>query len=499
MSVTPDPEVDSAGGPSSAAGRPLMGRAIRGFLWSALSFGGSRLIIFAVTLFLARLLAPADFGVVAAGLTLILFLETAMDLGLGAAVIYEQEDGVTDRVRTAYTLNLVIAGCLTLIGVLVAPLVAAFFRTPDATPLFRVLFLYLLLRGGAQVNNAVLQRDLRYRERTTIDIARALTRGLVSVALALDGAGPWSIVVGMLAGEVAALLLSWWYVRLLPVIRWQGPVVRGLLGFGLAALGLKIAGSVLATGDDMIVGNRLGPGELGLYTIGVRLPELAIASIYWIFATVAFPAYAKARLEGADAFRGTMLRVLRLVTIFGFSAGAGLAVVAPVAVPLLFSDRWEDAVPTAVLTSVALGLASIGYASGDIFPALGRPGTLLRLTAVMSLVAVVGFWLGAPHGIAAVAAVNVAFEVVFAVLRLRLANRLIGSTWRQVGTALRPAVLSAVGVVGVALPLTKVLPHDAAGLVGSVLGGLAGGLLVLAVGDRTALRELGGLLRTGWR
>jgi hypothetical protein len=83
------------------APQSLATRAVRSFLWAGLSFGSSKLIVFLVTLVLARLLAPADFGVVAVGLTLIAFLEIALDLGVGAAVVQQQERGITERVRTA--------------------------------------------------------------------------------------------------------------------------------------------------------------------------------------------------------------------------------------------------------------------------------------------------------------------------------------------------------------------------------------------------------------
>ena len=478
-----------------APAHSLTTRAVRGFLWSALSFGGNRLVVFVVTLFLTRLLVPEEFGIVAAGLTVILFLEIALDLGLGAAVVYEQEKGLSQRVRTAFSVNLVIAAALTLLGVLSAPLLARFFGAPEAAPLFQVLFLYLLLRGAVQVQMAVLQRDLRFRERTITDVTRAVVRGATSVALAATGAGAWSIVLGLLAGEVAGIILSWYFVPLLPALRWDRTVLKALLGFGTAVLGLKTLGALLTTGDDLIVGNRLGLEALGIYTIAVRLPELAIANVYWIFAAVAFPAYAKARLAGPEVFRETMLRMLRLLTLFGFSAGAGLAVITPIAIPVLFSARWEAGVAAGVYTALAVGLASIGFASGDIFPAVGRPGALLRPTAVMVLAALVGFWLSAPHGIVAVAVVNLVGQVVLGAVRLHLANQLVGSSWRQVAGAMWPAVVGSAGVVAVALPVSLVVSPDVWGLLATMAGGLMGGLAALALGGRAALGDAVALLR----
>ena len=477
------------------APQSLSTRAVRSFLWAGLSFGSSKLIVFVVTLVLARLLAPADFGVVAVGLTLIAFLEIALDLGVGAAVVQEQEQGITERVRTAYTLNLALACALALSGVLAAPWIATAFRAPDSVDLFRVLFLYLVLRGAGQIQAVVLQRDLRYRERTVIDVSRAAVRGVVSVGLAIAGSGAWAIVLGMLAGELVGLAVTVGYVRLLPVLRVRREVAVTLLRFGAAVLGIKVVGALLTQSDNLIVGVRLGPEQLGLYAVAFRLPELCIDTVHWIFSSVAFSLYSRAREQGPDAFRNSMLRALRLTTLFGFSAGTGLAIIAPVAVPVLFSDAWRPAVGATVYLALATGLASIGYASGDIFPAIGRPAALLRLTALMTPFAVVGFWFAAPSGITVVAAVHLVFQLAFGVARLHLANRLVGSTWRQNLTAMGPAVVSALGIVAFALPARLLLPEDWWSLVATVVCGLAGSLLALVLLARPALADVVTLLR----
>lgn len=484
-------------GSSEAPASPsLTTTAVRGFLWSALSLGSSSVIAFLITLVLARILLPRDFGLVAAGLTIIALLELGLDLGVGAAVVYEQERGVTDRVRSAFTLNLLFAVLLTAIGVLLAPGIAAFFHSSDGTSLIRVLFLYLLLRGAGQAQYAVLQRDLRFRERTVVDIAQVSMRAAVSIALALYGAGAWSIAFGLLAAETTRMVLAHYFVRIVPKWRLDLRVVRVLLTFGASVLGLKAAGALLYNSDYLIVGNRLGTTELGFYSIAMRLPALIIDSVGWIFSAVLFALYSRARVLGMSAFRANMLRALRFTTLFGFSAGTGLAIVAPTAVPLLFSERWSAAVPPAVLLALATGVSSIGYASGDIFPALGRPGTLLRLTASMVAVAVVGFWLAAPAGITAVAAVHLAFQIVFAALRLRAANRLLNVRWIDDLRAMAPALGSSVGICCTALPVSLLLPRNAAGLAATVLAGIAGASLALLVFGRPAVRDIRLLLRS---
>ena len=482
-------------GPGQPAGRPLTTRALHSFLWAALSFGSSRLVVFIMTLLLARLLAPEDFGVVAAGLTIIAFLEIALDLGVGAAVVYEQEQGVSHRVRTASTLNLVLSSGVAAVGVLAAPAVASFFQAEDSVGLFRLLFLYLVLRGAGQIPAAVLQRDLRFKERTVVDVTRSCTRAATSIACAVSDAGAWSIVLGLIAGELAGLVIAYSYVRVVPTWRLQPAVMSALLRFGVAVLGIKVISAVLTSSDKIIIGNRLGPEELGLYVIAFRLPELAIDTVGWIFSSVAFPLYSQARAHGPEAFRSSMLKALRLTTLFGFSAGVGLAVVAPLAVPVLFSDSWAPAVGATVFLALATGVSSIGYASGDIFPAVGRPQTLLWLSASTVPFALLAFWLAWPYGITAVAAAHLVFQVVFCGLRLHVANRLVGVTWGQDLAAMGPSVLSALGVLALALPVSQIVPMSVLGLVATVLAGCVGAALALTLFARSAVGQVVSLVK----
>jgi lipopolysaccharide exporter len=475
--------------------RGLSGRAVRSFLWSALSYGSTKLVLFVVTLVLARLLTPADFGVVAAGLALITFLEIALDLGVGAAVIYEQETGVSVRVRTAFTLNLLIGAVATLAGVLSAPAIAAFFHVPQAVDLFRVMFFYLLLRGAGQVQDAVLQRDLRYNVRTVIDVARGIMRASVSLVLAFAGTGAWALIAGLLAGEGIAVVLYSCFVGLLPTLRLDRAISKALLRFGLPVLGLKIVNTFSTDSDDLIVGNRLGTSALGLYTIGFQLRQMFLDNIYWIFGKIAYSVYSKARTRGPDVLKGAMLRALQLVTLFGFSMGTGLAIVVPNAVPLLFSSKWEPTVPATVFLVLASGLGSIGFASGDIFPAVGRPATLLRLTIVCVGVMVAGFWFAAPIGITAVAMVHFFFAVFYGVLRLHVANRLIGSTWRGCFLAMRPGALAALGIAATALPVSLLLPHGWLGLIATIAAGVVGAVTILAALSPRTFFELAALAR----
>jgi PST family polysaccharide transporter len=477
-------------GPLGADGTGLRRGAVRGFLVSALAFAGNRILVFASTLVLARLLVPEDFGIVAAGMTLILYLEIGLDLGVGAALVYEQETGISERAQTAFTLSVLTSLLFTAVGWWSAPAIASFFQVSGQETLFRVLFCYLLLRGLAQVPDALLRRDLRFGRRGVLDVARGLTRASVAIALALLGYGAWSIVWGLLAGEVVGTWLTWRATGFRPTFRIRRAAVRALMGFGSAVFALRLVDALATDGDYLVVGSQLGPTQLGFYSVAFRLPELLLLNVFWVFSSVAFPVYAKARAATAGSPATAMLGALRVVTLFGFPVGIALALLSRDAVLVLFSDRWEPAIAPMTLIALAAGVSSIGFASGDLFAALGRPGMLLAVNVPFTALMLVGFVLVVPYGLAAVAAVHLASVLIDGVVRLALAHRLAGTRWADDLVAMWPAVCAAAGALAVGLPVRLVLEPGPVALVCIAAAVTAGAGAGLFIGARPALRDM---------
>jgi len=468
--------------------------AVRGVLWSSLAWGSNRIVVFLLTLLLARLLLQEDFGIVTAGMTVIALLEVGLDLGVGSAVVFQQEQGITDRVRSAFTLNLVASGLISLACIAAAPAVARFFGAPDVT-LFQVLFTYPLLRGAGQVQDAVLKRDLQFKKRVWVDLLRAGTRVAVSLPLALAGFGAWSIVWGLLASELAGTLANWFLVRIWPRLALDRATVSSLLTFGIALVAARAVGTVQADSDNLVVGNALGLQALGYYGVAYRLPELLLDNLYWVFTSVSFPVFAKAREHGIGALRQSSLRALMLLTLFGFSVGTGLAVVAPNAVLVLFSAAWAPSAGPMALISLAMATSAVIPACTDVLPAMGRPGLLVPLQVPFVVLAIIGFIVVADSGIMAVAAVHLVYGVLYAVMHLIVAQRLLAARPRDLLAALRPGFCSAIGIAALALPVTLSLAPGLLALVLSVLAGIAGAVAGLALGSRGTLSDVWGILR----
>jgi lipopolysaccharide exporter len=493
--IAPDAD-PAAQTPPAESSTALARRSIGGFLWTTLAWGSNRIVILGLTLLLARLLTPEDFGVVTAAVTIIAMLDAALDLGVGAAVVARQEHGITPATRMAMTLNLGISAGVCVAGIAASPWIAELFDAGSQADLFALLFLYPLFRGAGQVSDAVLKRDLLFRRRTAIDLTRAAVRVCISVPLALTIGGAISIAAGIVGGELVAMLLLWILVPIRPAFLSHRHLIPGLLRFGGLVTVIRVLGSIRASADYLVVGAMLGTTALGYYGMAYKLPELLIENVLWIFSTVALSAYSRAKVISAEVLTAGMLRATRILSIYGLTAGAILAVIAPEAVPVLFSPQWAPAVTPMVLISLALGFMAVGWASGDVFTANGRPGTLVALDIPATVILIAGFVVAADHGLVGVALALLIFNLLYCVARLALVRYAHGTSWIRLLTAVAPAVVIAAVTGGVGLLVRSFLPSGQ--FVTLVLVSVActltaiGASLVFA---RSTVVELAGLVR----
>ncbi|MCH9667991.1 MAG: lipopolysaccharide biosynthesis protein [Actinomycetia bacterium] len=474
----------------SADANSLTRRSVRGFLWAVFSFGGGKLIVFGSTLVLARLLTPEAFGVIAAGLAFIAYLQVLLDLGVGATVIYEQEEGVGRRVQVAWTLNVVLAVVLGIAGVLLAPTLASFFGVSDQANVFRVLSLSVIVTACALVPTKVLERDLNFRRRVWIELVPAAVRATVAISLALAGFEVWALVIGYLAGEIVRVPVAWGLLRFLPRFVFDIPILKSMLGYSLYIFGVSVVNSIADYGDYFIVGGVLGATALGFYTIAYKVPEMLLDSVYWVFSSVVFPAYSAAREIDAESLRSAVVRSLGVITLWGFSAGTLIALAADDVMVVVFGEKWLPAAAPMVLVGIGLGLRSVRAGVSDVFPATGHPRTLMLLLIPETTVVLTAMVAVSSRGLTYIAGVLVVAELVFGSIQTILAARLIGLKLGRVGRSLRGGFVAALGVVAVAAWPAILVPPSLWGLVLTVCGGILGAAIMLSLFGRETISDL---------
>src|SRR5688500_13373605 len=174
--------------------------AVRGMVWSVFATGGGRVISLASVVVLARLLVPAEFGLVAFALVFIAYMEAIGDLGTGAALV-RWPDRWPQVAQVAFVINLAMGAVWFALTLVAAPLVAEFFGNPDGVPVLRALAWTFLLKALGNTHDALLQRELRFQARAIPELSLLVAKAAVAIPLAASGLGVWSLVWGQLIGQ----------------------------------------------------------------------------------------------------------------------------------------------------------------------------------------------------------------------------------------------------------------------------------------------------------
>jgi lipopolysaccharide exporter len=489
----------------TATSRRLGAAALAGFLWS---YGGlllGKVFFFLATLVLARVLVPEDFGLVAFALAVLAYVNNVAIHGVGETLVYRADARDQRVASTAWWLAVGMSVALVASVWLLAPLVARF-EDPDAVWVLRVVSLYLVVASLTSTHAYLFRHDLQFRKLFLPEQLSGFVRGGSAVALALAGAGVWSLVGGQLAGVVVGAVAVAWISRWRPSLTVARGQVVPMLRVGSAFTAVALIGEAAKNLDFVIVGIRLGAEELGYYVLAFRLPELAVLAIFEVAWGVLFPFYSRVRDErgeGDPDVSGRLgeayVRTLRVGALLAFPLALGIAALAQPLVTTLYGDRWEPSVWPLALVSAWAALSAVGGMPGTVFKALGRPGLLTRCIVVYLVVLLPSLWVAAGYGIVEVAAAHLVVQGAYLVFLAFVAERVLPVPWWRTLSSLVPGIAVGVVVGAVLLGAAVVLPAVAALVAGAVVGPMLflAAMRVLAPADLAGLRGLARGLRRG--
>ncbi|MDQ3985590.1 MAG: lipopolysaccharide biosynthesis protein [Actinomycetota bacterium] len=475
----------------------LRRQAAAGALWHGLSYFLGKILVLVSTAILARILSVEEFGLVGLALVFITYAEVVTDLGVGQAVIYFPYD--RRRVDSAVVLSVTSSIVLMLLAMAAAPLVSGFFDEPQVTNLFRVLSVSLFFAAIGQIPDALIKKELKFRNRLITELCRAVAQGAVSIGLALAGAGPWSIVLGYLAGSLARSVAAWLLVDYRPsrdLFKFRSSDAGPLVRYGATISGSGLLLSLVFNIDYLIVGRVLGTEALAFYTLAFRLPQMAIINVFHVLSSVAFPLFSKAREDPQKLIRG-YLTSIRLQTVFGVGAGVALAMAAPWIIEVLFgTPKWSPSIVPLQALALYASFRSLGIGAVDLYRGIGRPGLALASSVVRLVVLLPALIAATQWGIQGVSWMQAGVALVLAIMMQVIATRVLSLPLRDLGAALLPslAVGAAVGMGAGAVRLWLPGPAISQLIAGALAAGLFG-FAALWITDRALLIELRQMLR----
>ena len=373
MNPSPDPNTS----PDSAA---LSSRVAHGVMW----MGGARLVVrllgFISTLILARLLLPADFGVVALATSVIAILELFTTFTFDIALIQKPEL-TRSHLDTVWTLTLLFNALIAVLLVALANPAAQFYRESRLAPVLYVLSLNQVISGLANIGTVYFRRQLNFRKDFILQVSTKVAGFLTTIPLAFVLHNHWALVLGMLVSNLATTVVSYLMQSYRPRITLSA--WRELLGFSVWLLLNNFFTFLRNRSSDLVIGRLLGAYSVGVFSLSFEIASLPTTEGVAAINRVVLPAYVKVALD-ERALQQAFTKVLGVTALAMLPLCIGIAAVADLAVAILLGDRWVAAGPIVVALAIYSALSGLQTNTGPVYNALGKP-KIIFLTGLIHL------------------------------------------------------------------------------------------------------------------
>ena len=434
------------------------------------------------TIILARLLPPADFGLVAMATVLLALLQAVTEFGFDVALIQKQH-AVRSHYDTAWTFKVIFGVSSALVLASLAVPAASFYTEPRVAPIVLALSLGVLMRGFENIGIVDFRKKFEFNKEFRFYTSIKLVAFVATISTALIMRSYWALVIGTLTSRVVGLVLSYVMSPYRP--RFTISERKELFSFSVWLFLNNILMFVRTRGADFIVGRLLGARSLGLITIGSEIARLPTRELIAPINRAIFPGYSKISHDPAR-MRQAFLNVFSVIAIVAIPAATGIAVIAQTAIPVLLGPRWVDTVPLVHTLAFVGLLTSLHSNTGAAYIALGKPRIHVILQTISAAILLPATFLFAKEfGI-----IGVAYAYLFAngttfVINVFVAIRLISIPPRKaLGSVLRPSLAAVAMYVAVdysQATLSGSVADIANMFIGIAVGGLVFVTLVMSM------------------
>jgi O-antigen/teichoic acid export membrane protein len=436
--------------------KDLRTRTISGLVWSGIEHIGQQLMTFIISVILARLLTPEDFGLIGMIIIFTGFAQLFTDMGFGSALI--QKSDLEDRhLNSVFWANVATGFALTLIIIAVAPFIASFYNVPMLQPLTAVIALSIFITSLKVVQDALLHKYMDFRQLAIIQSVAVLVSGSIAIAMAFTGYGVWSLVIQSLFFTSISVVMMWQLSPWRPAFSLQKSALKDLIRYSSNLLGANIFNYWVRNSDDLLIARFIGSFALGIYSRAYTLMLLPLTQITDIITRVMFPALSSIQND-KEQVKNIYLRSISIISLVTYPLMIGLLVTSKPFILVVFGEKWAGVIPILQIFCL-IGLSqSIDTTVGWIFLSQGRTDVMFKWGVFAGIVTVMSFIIGLQWGIIGVALAYLIGNIILWYPEWYIAGRIIELTVKEIIFKLAPtfsgavAMGLAVAVLGLVFP-----------------------------------------------
>lgn len=368
----------------------LKTKALNGVFWSFNAHLGKWITQSLISIILARLLMPSDFGLIAMLTFFISISQTIVEGRLGSALIQKQNINRKDE-STVFFFNLITGLIFTALLWMSAPWIAKFYNTPKLTILTRVLSFNFIINALGFVQYSLLLKKIDLKTLTKITIISNTASGLIGIIFAYKGLGVWALVAQSLSSSIFNTTFLWTFSSWRPLFIFDYASFKRMFTFSSNLLISALIYSIFQNIYSMVIGKLFSPTQLGFYSRAYTLTNIPVSLFSKTVTQVTYPIYSSIQDEKLRLKRGVS-QSLKAISSIHFPFMIGLAACAEPLVKVLLTDKWLPSVPYAQLLCFVGLLYPLHSVNLNVLTAQGRSDLFLKLEIIkMAIIALAIF------------------------------------------------------------------------------------------------------------
>lgn len=402
----------------------LKEKTLSGVKWNAIGRFSTQGVSFVISILLARILTPSDYGVVGMIGIFMAIAQTFIDSGFGSALI--RKNNCTDEdFSTAFYFNIAVGVICYLILFFSAPLIANFFDTPILRDIVRVLSINLFLNSLSIVQSAKLTAAVDFKSQAKVSLVATIVSGCVGLAMAYSGFGVWSLVYQSVSSSLVRTILFWFVTKWKPLRAFSKQSFKYLFGFGSKILSASLLHTIYSNLTTILIGKFYKPSDLGYYTRGENLANLPSTNLTSILQGVTYPILAKIQDDDErliSVYR-KYIRITSMIIFFGMFLMAALA--EPLILTLL-TDKWQESVVFLQVFCFAYMFDHICQLNLNILYVKGRSDLVLRLEIIKKTISISMIVAAIPFGVLAICIARALYTQIAVIINTYYTGKLFG-------------------------------------------------------------------------
>ena len=409
----------------------LKDKTAKGVGWSAIDNVAQMGVTFLVSIVLARLLSPDDYGLLGL-ITIVTAVCTTLVNGGFTTALIRKKDITEDDYNTAFIVNLALSLLLYAIVYASSPFIADFFKREELVSLTRVSSLGLIAGALSLVPQTRLTKRIDFKAQTKITLIASVTSGVLGIAMALLGFGVWSLVAQTLSNQVLRTILLWVIDRWIPKFRFSKASFQELFGFGWKIMLSGLLDTVWKELYQVVVGKFYSPATLGQYTRGNQFAQLFSSNLTNVVQRVTYPVLSNIQ----DDKERMVSAYRRIIKTTMFITAVGMFFLGAISEPLLYcliGPKWHEAATYLPLICISGSLYPLHAINLNMLQVQGRSDLFLGLEIIKKIIALGPLFIGAFVGIMPMLYTNLLTGIICYFLNSYYTGKFLGySSWMQI-------------------------------------------------------------------